>query len=99
MLRSLSQSRLEGMSNSKQSPRGYSAVHRIESMVLAMEPSIGTSDVSDCLPGWIKTFCEKHEAGEGYEISKHAVRSLLHTLIAARARQHRLAAERDALAA
>ena len=56
---------------------------------------IGTTDVSECLPGWINSFCEWHEAGKGTTLSKHAVTALLHTLIAARERSRRLVRERD----
>jgi hypothetical protein len=77
--------------------RGYEPVHPVEAKTLEHEPTIGSTDVSECLPGWIKTFCEKFEAGEGYVMSHEAVRALAHTLIAARARNHRLIAERDEL--
>lgn len=68
----------------------YEPVHNVERDVLAGEPGIGTKNVSACLPGWIKTLCEKFEEGEGYHLSHGAVSALCHTLIAARSRQHRL---------
>jgi hypothetical protein len=70
-------------------------LHPLEIETREAEPNIGSGDVSKCLPGWIKTFCEKFEAGDGYTMSHAAVNALAHTLIAARARCERLARERD----
>jgi hypothetical protein len=70
-------------------------MHPCEARTLAAEPDLGSGDVSKCLPGWIKTLCEKFEAGEGYTLSPSAVSALAHTLIAARVRCHRLIKERD----
>lgn len=75
----------------------YDTVHPCEEKVLANNPDIGKDDVSKCLPGWIKTFCEKFEAGKGYVMSPSTVSALCHTLIAGRARCHRLIKERDDL--
>lgn len=75
--------------------RCYDAVHRRESQVWEAEPELGAGDVSICLPGWIKTFCQKFDEGKGYELSHNAVSALAHTLIAARVRCHRLIEERD----
>lgn len=74
----------------------YEFVHQAEKITLEHQSSLGGDDVSKCLPGWIKTFCEKFEAGEGFEMSPSAVSAMVHTLIAARARCHRLIRERDA---
>jgi len=77
--------------------RCYEAAHRVARVTLEAQSGLGMDDVSKCLPGWIKTFCEKSEAGEGCVLSHSAVNAIAHTLIAARARQHRLISERDAL--
>lgn len=69
----------------------------IIAQVLEHDPELGSSDVSKCLPGWIKTFCEKFEQKQGYELSHDAVSALCHTLIAARIRAERLVRERDEL--
>ena len=73
----------------------YVPTHPQEEKLLLVDPSLGSEDVSKCLPGWIKTFCEKFEKGEGYVMSHSAVSALAHTLIAARVRCHRLIQERD----
>jgi hypothetical protein len=70
-------------------------VHPVEADTRQAQPGLGTGDVSPCLPGWIKTFCEKYERGEGYVLSHSAVGAVCHTLIAARVRAARLIRERD----
>jgi hypothetical protein len=70
-------------------------MNEVERKTLEAQPTLGASDVSKCLPGWITTFCEKFEAKEGYTLTHSAVSALCHTLIAARARAKRLVAERD----
>ncbi len=75
---------------------GYDFIHPAEQRTVEQQPSLGGDDVSKCLPGWIRTFCEKFESGEGFVMSHSAVNALCHTLIAARARCHRLIGERDA---
>lgn len=64
--------------------------------ILEREPDLGGTDVSKCLPGWIRTFCGKFEANEDYTLSHGQVGNLCHTLIAARIRAERLVRERDA---
>ena len=71
------------------------SLHPVEAKTRESQPELGKSDVSGCLPGWIKTFCEQFETEEGLELSRSAVNALGHTLIAARARQERLVRERD----
>ena len=63
--------------------------------VLENEPELGSGDESKCLPGWIDSFCEWYEKGEGQTLSKQAVTALFHTLLAARERARRLVRERD----
>jgi hypothetical protein len=70
-------------------------MHQLEHKTLESDPNMGSSDVSKCLPGWIKTFCEKFEAKQGYLLTHAAVSALGHTLIAARVRAARLVGERD----
>lgn len=69
--------------------------HPVARQAVEADPGLGAGDESACLPGWIRTFCEKFEAGRGMTLSPAAVRNLLHTLIAARQRARRLATERD----
>lgn len=76
--------------------RLYDFMHYVEQRTLEHQPSLGDDDISKCLPGWVKTFCDKFESGEGFVMSPSAVSNLCHTLIAARARCHRLIRERDA---
>ncbi len=70
-------------------------ITEIEKATLAYEPTIGSTDVSRCLPGWIRTFCKLVERKEGYSMSADAVRALAHTLLAAKYRVNRLIKERD----
>ena len=74
---------------------GYEPVSCAERATLAGEPDIGMSDVSKCLPDWIRSLSVDFEAGSGCVLDHAHVNSLLHTLIAARRRQHRLIRERD----
>jgi hypothetical protein len=73
----------------------YDFAHDAERATIEHDPSLGRDDVSRCLPGWIKTLCEASISGSGYALTPGALNALLHTLIAARARQHRLIRERD----
>lgn len=68
----------------------------IVAQILEREPNLGGTDVSKCLPGWIKTFVQKFESREEYTLSHNAIGNLCHTLIAARIRAERLVRERDA---
>jgi hypothetical protein len=77
---------------------GYETVHSVEEVTLQHEKNIGMADDARCLPAWIRSLSEVFENGTGKEMSKDAVRSLLHTLIACRKRQFRLISERDDLA-
>lgn len=74
-------------------PKDYEVVHPVEQAVLDHEPTIGSSDISVCLPGWIKSFCVKFEEKTSWELSHAQVNAICHTLIAARVRQHRLVNE------
>lgn len=69
--------------------------HPLIAEVIAAELNIGSGDESECLPGWINSFCEWHSESNGATLSKGAVRALTHTLIAARERARRLVRERD----
>lgn len=64
--------------------------------IITADKTIGSTDESRCLPGWIESFCKWHEAGEGCTLSPSAVSALLHTLVAAKVRTERLVKERDA---
>jgi hypothetical protein len=66
-----------------------------EDLIISGEPEIGAGDESKCLPGWIKSFIDYYNTGEGITLSHEATKALLHTLVAAKARAKRLVAERD----
>ena len=68
--------------------------HPVEIKWRADDPDLGKMD--DGLPIWIRTFCNAYDRQEPYSLSKADVESLLHTLIAAKARAERLVKERDA---
>lgn len=70
--------------------------HPVVSALLAAELGLGAGDESKCLPGWIASFCDWFEEGQGRTLSHCAVSALCHTLIAARERTRRLVRERDA---
>lgn len=76
--------------------RDYDFIHAAEQATVEHDPNIGLGDVSKCLPGWIKTLCQANAAGRDHSLSAGSLGALLHTLIAARVRQHRLIGERDA---
>lgn len=91
---------MDSTSDSNAAPsalRCYDAVHPTEQRTLDAQPELGMNDVSLCLPGWIESFCKKFDEGEGWLLSHSQVNAIAHTLIAARKRQHRLIAERDAM--
>lgn len=73
----------------------YEPLHKVEREAIEREPEIGKADVSLCLHSWIRSFCDNVENHVGCELSASACQALAHTLIAARARQHRLISERD----
>lgn len=64
----------------------YHTVHPVEEKTLKAQPDLGRSDVSRCLPGWIKSLCMAWEHGGGVTLSQPQLGAVLHTLIAARAR-------------
>lgn len=70
-------------------------MHPVVRDAIAAEPDIGSGDASKCLPGWLNSFAEKFQAGEGWDMGPSCVRALFHTLIAAQQRTARLVRERD----
>jgi len=63
---------------------------------LASEPDLGSdANRHRCLPGWINTLTRWWDAGEERRLSKQAVGSLLHLLLAQHVRIERLTRERD----
>lgn len=71
-------------------------MHPAERRLLDAEPDLGAGDASECLPGWIESFCGWFEKGGPVTLSPAAVSALAHTLVAARVRAERLVRERDA---
>lgn len=71
-------------------------LHEVEARTWIIEPMLGAGDESMCLPGWIVKFCEAFEAEKELTLKRSSIRALLHTLIAARKRVHRLVQERNA---
>lgn len=70
--------------------------HPIEIEWRKLDPELGKADVSPCLDHWIRKICGAHDRREPLSLSASDVEALSHTLCAARARNERLAAERDA---
>jgi hypothetical protein len=81
--------------NHSEESMNYEPLHKVERETIEREPEIGKADVSLCLHSWIRSFCDNVENHVGCELSASACQALAHTLIAARARQHRLISERD----
>lgn len=68
-----------------------------EAKVLERQPTLGEGHESKCLPGWIVSLSRWWEASEpvkaGKLLDRHLVGNLLHTLIAARRRNHLMSVE------
>lgn len=74
-------------------------MHELEKKVRATQPTLGDGYESPCLASWIETMCEYFNDHNGMAFSHNELSGLLHTLIAARARNEKMAAEIAALRA
>lgn len=74
---------------------GYTFLTPMEQSIVESEPTIGSADYSECLDSWIKSISAAKFKGQGYQLSDNGVAALIHLLVAARARNHRLVHERD----
>ena len=74
---------------------GYKFLTPLEQSLVESEPSIGSSDYSECLDSWVVSISNARYKGEGYRLSHNGIGALLHLLVAARVRNHRLVKERD----
>lgn len=75
--------------------REYEALHHWEEKIWEQQPNLGKEDISKCLPGWIKSLCDKFDQGGEHKFSHHAIGNIVHTLMGARVRCYRLIRERE----
>lgn len=68
-------------------------MHPVEIQIREAQPSLGDGYESRCLPDWIASLCKRWERGEGVQYDRNTMGNLLHTLIAAKIRNERMAAE------
>ena len=74
-------------------------MHPLEQQIRQDQPTLGDGYESRCLPSWINSMCKRWERGEGVQYDRNTMGNLLHTLVAARVRNEKMAAELAAIRA
>ena len=74
-------------------------MHPVEIQLREAQPNLGDGYESRCLPDWIASLCKRWERGEGVQYDRNTMGNLLHTLVAAKVRNQKMAAEILALQA
>lgn len=74
--------------------KNFRFLNETEKKTHEAEPNIGMGYGSKCLDEWIEYFSDKFKEGQdSIELNRYLVSGLLHTLIAARARNYRMRKE------
>jgi hypothetical protein len=68
-------------------------LHPLERKTREAQPKLGDGHYSKCLPTWIARCCDKFNDPNGIAFDMYDTNALAHTLIAARVRNEKMAAE------
>ena len=72
-------------------------LHPLERKTREAQPNLGGGHYSKCLPAWIARCCDKFNDPNGIAFDQYDTSALAHTLIAARWRNEKMAAEIERL--